>query len=198
MTMQHIPQGTAWEPRTADTSSASLKVWDLFVRLFHWSLVASFAIAFLTGDDLEALHIWAGYAAAGLVALRLVWGLIGTKYARFTQFVRSPVTVLGYLRDIATGRETRYVGHNPAGGAMVLALLAMLVGLGVTGILMTTPAYWHSEPLEEIHEVMANLTLGLVILHIAGVTLASMRHHENLVRAMVTGRKRAPQGDDVA
>lgn len=197
MSMQ-IPQRAAWEPGHADNSSTSVKVWDLFVRVFHWSLVASFAIAFLTGDEMEALHIWAGYAAAGLGTLRLVWGLIGTKYARFTQFVRSPASVLRYMRDIATGREARYVGHNPAGGAMVVALLAMLVGLSVTGILMTTPAYWHSEVLEEIHEVIANLTLGLVLLHIAGVALASIRHHESLVHAMITGRKRAPEGDDVA
>jgi cytochrome b len=192
-----IPQPVAWEPGHAD-NAASAKVWDLFVRVFHWSLVASFSIAFLTGDEMETLHIWAGYAAAGLVTLRLVWGLIGSKYARFAQFVRSPASVLRYMGDIATGREARYIGHNPAGGAMVLALLTMLVVLSITGILMTTPAYWHSKPLEEIHEVIANLTLGLVILHIAGVALASVRHHESLVRAMITGRKRAPEKGDVA
>lgn len=195
MTTQ-IPHETAWGPGDADKSPASVKVWDLFVRVFHWSLVASFTIAFLTGDEIETLHIWAGYAAAGLVALRLAWGLIGPSYARFTQFVKSPAAVLSYMGDIVTGREARYIGHNPAGGAMVVALLAMLVGLSVTGILMTTPAYWHSEPLEEIHEVLANLMLGLVILHIAGVVLASIRHHENLVRAMITGRKRAPEADE--
>ncbi|MGE0023349.1 MAG: cytochrome b/b6 domain-containing protein [Hyphomicrobium sp.] len=197
MTAQ-ISHETAWEPGDAHTSPASVKVWDLFVRAFHWSLVASFALAFLTGDEMENLHMWAGYAAAGLVALRLVWGLIGPRYARFTQFVKSPASVVRYIGDVATGREARYVGHNPAGGVMVVALLAMLVGLSVTGILMTTPAYWHSESLEDVHEVVANLMLGLVVLHLAGVILASIRHHENLVHSMITGRKRAPEADDVS
>lgn len=192
-----IPRQTAYEASRTETRS-TVKVWDLFVRVFHWSLVASFAIAFLTGDELETLHIWAGYAAASLVALRLVWGAIGSKYARFAQFVKSPASVFRYLADVATGREARYLGHNPAGGAMVVALLIMLVGLGVTGILMTTPAYWHSDALEDVHEVMANLTLALVLFHVGGVLLASIRHHESLVRAMITGRKRAPEGDDIS
>nr|WP_072393597.1 cytochrome b/b6 domain-containing protein [Hyphomicrobium sp. CS1GBMeth3] len=193
-----IPQETARDPSSAATPSASVKVWDLFVRVFHWSLVVGFTVAFLTGDEMETLHIWAGYAAAGLVTLRLVWGLIGPRYARFTQFVKSPAAVLRYMLDIAAGREARCVGHNPAGGAMVAVLLAMLVVLSVTGLLMTTPAYWHSKVLEEVHEVTANVMLGLVLLHIGGVMLASVRHHENLVRAMVTGRKRRPEGHDIA
>lgn len=197
MTTTRIPETTRQPERTDDTS-ATVTVWDRFVRVFHWGLVASFATAYLTGDELEELHVWAGYSAVALVSLRLGWGFVGTTYARFSQFVRSPASVLRYLSDIATGREARYIGHNPAGGAMVIALLAMLVGLGVTGILLTTEAYAHSGALEEAHEIIANGTLALVVLHVGGVALASVRHHENLVRAMITGRKRAPQGDDVA
>ena len=100
-----------------------VRVWDIFVRLFHWSLVASFVVAWLTRHGSEDIHHLAGYAAAGLVVLRVLWGVVGTHYARFMQFTRSPRTVLGYLRDIVTGREARYIGHNPAGGAMILALL---------------------------------------------------------------------------
>lgn len=197
MTTTRIPQQTAWQPGRADETSATVKVWDRFVRVFHWGLVASFVTAYLTGDEIEDLHIWAGYSAAALVALRLVWGFIGTPFARFSHFVKSPASVLRYLSDIVSGREARYIGHNPAGGAMVMALLAMLVALSITGILMTTPAYAHSEALEEVHEVLANGTLALVVLHIGGVILASVRHRENLARAMITGRKRAPERGDV-
>ncbi len=176
---------------------ATTRVWDAFVRIFHWSLVASFAVAFVSGDDWKSLHIWAGYAAGALIAMRLLWGLVGTHYARFTQFVKPPLVVASYLRDIATGREARYLGHNPAGGAMIVALLATLAGLCISGWLLTTDAYWGSKAMEEIHETLANVALALVGLHVVGVLLASLRHHENLVRAMITGRKRAAGQIDV-
>ena len=177
---------------------ATTRVWDGFVRAFHWSLVASFAVAWISGDDWKSLHIWAGYAAAALSVMRLVWGLAGTRYARFSQFVRSPLVVASYLRDVATGREARYLGHNPAGGAMIVALLATLAGLCISGWLLTTDAFWGSEVMEDAHETLANLALILVGLHVAGVVLASIRHHENLIRSMVTGEKRAPDPGDVA
>lgn len=177
---------------------ATTRVWDTFVRVFHWSLAASFAVAWISGDDWKSLHIWAGYAAAALIAMRLVWGLAGTHYARFSQFVRPPLVVASYLRDVATGREARYLGHNPAGGTMIVALLVTLVGLCLSGWLLTTDAFWGSEAMEDIHETLANLALILVGLHVAGVVLASIRHHENLIRAMITGRKRAPDSGDVA
>src|SRR5262245_33795856 len=106
----------------------TIRVWDACVRVFHWSLVVAFFTAWWSGDDYELLHLVAGYAAAGLVTLRLAWGVVGTGYARFAQFVRGPGMVLGYLAAITTGREVRYLGHNPAGGAMILALLATLTG----------------------------------------------------------------------
>lgn len=177
---------------------ATTKVWDLFVRVFHWSLVASFAVAWLSSDDWETLHLWAGYSVAALIALRLVWGVMGTRHARFSRFVRSPLVVAGYLKDIATGREARHLGHNPAGGAMIAALLATLIGLCVSGWLMTTDAFWGSELMETIHKTASNLALLLVGLHLAGVLWASFRHRENLVRAMITGRKRTAQPGDVA
>lgn len=176
---------------------ATTRVWDLFVRIFHWSLAASFAVAWISGDDWKSLHIWAGYAAAALIAMRLLWGVMGTHYARFTQFVRPPLVVADYLRDVATGREARYLGHNPAGGAMILALLVTLAGLCISGWLLTTDAFWGSEAMEGIHEMLAYLALVLVALHIAGVVSASIRHHENLVRAMITGRKRMSGPADV-
>ena len=116
-----------------------IKVWDPLLRLFHWSLVASIAIAWLTGEDGEALHEWAGYAALGLIAFRLVWGVIGPRYARFTQFIRGPKEVITYTKDMLNKREKRYIGHNPLGAAMVVALLATTAATGVTGWLMVEP-----------------------------------------------------------
>lgn len=176
----------------------TIRVWDAFVRAFHWSLVAAFATAWYSGDDYKTLHLTAGYVAAALVSARVVWGVVGTGYARFAQFVRSPRLVWRYLADIATGREVRYLGHNPAGGAMIVALLVTLSGICFTGWLLTTDAFWGTVTMEIIHETLTNIALGLIALHVTGVVLASVRHHENLVRSMVTGRKRAPEGDDVA
>jgi cytochrome b len=178
---------------------ATVKVWDPFVRIFHWALVASFAVAFLVGEerDLRMLHLWAGYSAAALVALRILWGVLGTRYARFSQFVRGPRRIIGYVVDVARGREARHIGHNPAGGAMVVALLLSLLGVSLTGHLMTTDMFWGSETMEEAHELIANGMLVLVALHIAGVVLESVRHRESLVKAMVTGIKRAPKEGDV-
>jgi cytochrome b len=128
---------------------------------------------------------------SGAVVLRVVWGVFGPRHARFSTFVRTPREVYAYLRDAALLKAPRFLGHNPAGGAMILALLAMLIGTCVTGYMMTTDAYWGAKWLEHIHEVLANLTVALIVLHVLGVLLASFEHRENLVKAMITGRKRA-------
>jgi cytochrome b len=172
------------------TPPATVKVWDLFVRLFHWLLASLFAVAYATGDEIERVHIAAGYVIAALIALRIVWGFVGPRHARFAGFVRPPRETLGYLCDVALLRAPRYLGHNPAGGAMIVALLAMLTGTCVTGLLMTTGVFWGSEWLEEAHELLANTTLALIALHVLGVLVASFEHRENLVKAMFTGRKR--------
>ncbi|WP_045837590.1 cytochrome b/b6 domain-containing protein [Hyphomicrobium sp. 99] len=171
---------------------ATVKVWDPFIRVFHWSLVLLFAIAFLTGDEIEWMHLWAGYAIAALVGLRILWGFIGSRHARFSDFVKGPSTIFQYLKQSTRLEAPRYVGHNPAGGAMIVLLIVMLIGLSITGYLMTTDAFWGSKPMEEVHEALANITLGLVALHVLGVILASLEHGENLVKAMITGRKRSP------
>lgn len=172
------------------TPPATVKVWDPFVRVFHWSLAALFLVAYLTGDEIEKVHIAAGYTIAALVALRIVWGFIGPAHARFGNFVRTPRETLAYIRDVALLRAPRYLGHNPAGAAMIVALLVALTGTCVTGYMMTTQAYWGVKAVEETHEVLANLTVGLVIFHVIGVLVASFEHRENLVKAMITGRKR--------
>lgn len=173
-----------------DTRPVFVKVWDPYVRVFHWSLVASFAIAWLSAEEWDLVHEYAGYIVAGLIGSRILWGLIGTRHARFSDFTYRPTIVLRYLGDSLKLKAKRYLGHNPAGGAMVIALLLSLFGVSITGILLTTDTFWTAEWVEEIHEASANLALGLVILHIAGVIFSSIEHGENLVRSMITGTKR--------
>ncbi|MDJ0931913.1 cytochrome b/b6 domain-containing protein [Breoghania sp.] len=173
------------------TRPDEVRVWDPLVRVLHWSLVAAFAFAFLTGDEWKSAHETAGYVIVGLVVFRILWGLVGPHHARFTNFVRGPPSaVVDFLRASARMKALRHIGHNPAGGAMVVLLLIMLAVITGTGIMMITDRFWGVEWVENVHEIAVNLTLGLVILHVAGVVLASFEHGENLARAMVTGRKR--------
>lgn len=214
---ENIPANT---PSAAGTNPANwVRVWDPFVRIFHWTLVIAFATAWLTADELQPVHEFAGYAVAALVGFRLIWGFVGSRYARFSQFVRGPAATLSYVGDIAKGRERRFLGHNPAGAAMVVALLVTLSGTAFTGWLMeepgraetaarqlqlVAPAFADDDddesesPLKEVHETLANAMLLLIALHLGGVALASYRHRENLVRAMVTGRKRPASRGDIA
>jgi cytochrome b len=173
-------------------------VWDPLVRLFHWSMVIAFATAWITSDDMEKLHIKVGYVILGLVCFRLLWGFFGSNYARFSQFVRSPKTVLSYLSDISLGREKRYLGHNPAGGFMILALILGLLGISVTGWMYTTDMFWGVDWVEEVHETFAFLLLFGVAAHVLGVIVASLRHKENLVKSMINGYKKSPSDHDIA
>jgi cytochrome b len=177
----------------------TIKVWDLPLRLFHWLLVAAFVIAFITEDDFLTLHVWAGYVIAGLLVFRFIWGFIGGKYARFSNFLYRPSVSIEYLKNSLINKSKRYIGHNPAGSVMVMFLLVCLLITTVTGFAV----YWAEEnagPLasigmqneelwEEMHEIFANTTVLLVILHILGVALESFIHKENLVKAMLTGKK---------
>jgi cytochrome b len=183
--------GTAAPAETgSDTLPVEVRVWDPFVRIFHWSLVCLFVFAFATGDEWDKPHEFAGYVIAGLVGLRVIWGFVGSRHARFTDFVRGPGEVLRFLRDTMRLKAPRYLGHNPAGGMMVLALLFAISVISVTGYMMTTDSFWGAEWVEELHEISVYATLGLVALHVIGVITASSEHSENLVLAMFTGRKR--------
>ena len=229
---------SAAEPESEGT--AMIRVWDPLVRIGHWVLVGGFAVAYLTEGEPEWLHTWAGYVVAATVAVRVVWGFVGPEKARFSDFVTGPGRAVAYLRGLLAGTAPRHVGHSPAGGLMVVALLAALAGTTVTGMMLYAQeenagplAPWfgpgaaaalsppvfsgpalvasaradeHDDDdheggerggrgekdgaLEEIHETLANATLLLVILHVAGVVVASRAHHENLPRAMVNGLKR--------
>ena len=174
-----------------------VKVWDRTVRVLHWVLVLSVAIAWLTTLRFGDLHQPAGYVALAAVLLRTAWGCVGGRYARFRQFVRSPRATLAYLRRVSQRREARYIGHNPLGGWMILALMGCVSSLGLTGWLYTTDRFWGDALIGDLHHALAWALLGMIALHVAGVILASIRHRENLVRAMVDGSKPAAQPLDI-
>lgn len=177
-----------------------VRVWDPFVRVFHWGLASAFAAGWLTQEERYDWHLAAGYAVLGLVALRILWGLLGSRHARFTDFVRGPATVLRYLGQVARGRAPRYLGHNPAGGAMIVALLLAMLAVTLSGVALDaaenragplgdTTLFRYADIVARIHVVATDVSLVLIALHLAGVIHASLAHRENLVRAMVTGTK---------
>jgi cytochrome b len=167
-------------------------VWDAPVRVFHWLLVATFAGAWLTAESerWQLAHVTLGYTMAGLVAFRLVWGLVGTRHARFAAFVRGPRAVAGYLRSLVRGRPEHHVGHNPAGALAIVALLLLAAGVAFTGWAAYTDAAGHW--MGELHEGIASAMLALAGVHVAAVLASSWLHRENLVASMITGRKAAP------
>ncbi|RLJ67525.1 cytochrome b/b6 domain-containing protein [Sulfurisoma sediminicola] len=164
-------------------------VWDIPTRLFHWLLAGSFAGAYLTSESerLAAIHVGCGYALLGLIGFRLIYGLIGSRYARFSEFVRGPGAVIDYLRSLLSGNPQRFVGHNPAGAVAIMLLLVLGLATGASGFAMYNEL--GGEWLEDVHEACANAMLAVVILHVLGVIASSVLHKENLARAMVTGRK---------
>ena len=178
-------------------SSTKIEVWDPYIRLFHWGLLLSFAVAYITGDGWRGFHLASGYTALGLIAGRLLWGFFGTKYARFANFMASPSTVAAYVRDVLRRRAARYLGHNPAGGAMILVMLLLLTAVSVSGVLLTTDAFWGSEAMDLAHGALADITVFCIAVHVCGVFLTSASTGENLVRSMITGRKRAPGVNDI-
>jgi cytochrome b len=217
------------------TDKTTLNVWDPLIRIGHWTLVMAFFTAYLTEDDFMTLHVWAGYTVGAYLLIRILWGFVGGKYARFSHFVYSPVKIMGYLKNLLIRKPQHYIGHNPAGGVMVIALLLSLSATALTGLKLyavednkgpfalstqqvltqmassnpisvakaeesedeeselidskTETDKQGEEHWEELHEVFANLTLVLVFLHILGVVVSSYIDRENLVKAMLTGKK---------
>ncbi len=178
------------------SSTPTQRFWDGPIRLFHWTLVVLLPAAWFSHDLRGPWHEWLGYGAAAVVALRVGWGFVGSSPARFTTFVRGPAVVLAYLRTVLAGHPPRYLGHNPLGGWMVVALLATAGLLSASGWLFTTEWLWGYEWLSETHVVLGWVLVGLVALHVAGVVFTSWHQRENLVRAMVDGRKRGPEKGD--
>jgi cytochrome b len=178
----------------ARAAAPTVKVWDPLVRLFHWSLAACIFGAFLVEEG-DTAHRWLGYTALGLVAFRLLWGVIGSRHARFNDWVPCPRAVAAYLRDRLHGRSQRRLGHNPAAAVMILLLVTMVAAVGLTGWLQTLGAFGHAEWLEETHEALAYGLRGLVGVHAVAAIVESLHYRENLITSMLHGRKRAP-GDE--
>jgi cytochrome b len=171
-------------------------VWDVPVRLFHWLMVIAFAGAWLTSDS-EAwrlTHITLGYTMAALVVFRLAWGFAGTHWARFSSFVRGPRAVVAYVRGMIRGTAQHHTGHNPAGAVAILLLLGLTLVVAASGWAVLNEI--GGDSFEELHEAAAIAMLVVVGVHVAGVALGSWVHRENLVKAMITGRKDVPQGDE--
>lgn len=175
-------------PATESTQRRIL-VWDAPIRVFHWLTVVCFAGAYLTSenDELRLVHVTLGYTLGALIVFRVIWGMVGTRYARFSDFVRGPAVVKRYLAGMLRGRPEHFVGHNPGGAVAIVALLLLGAVVTVTGWAIYTEV--GGEWLEEWHEAAANIMLILVGVHIAGVVLGSWAHRENLVAAMISGFK---------
>lgn len=187
---------------TTKKPDQTILVWDVPTRIFHWSLVIGFAAAWLTSEDDRFLyhHVYAGYLFIGLLIFRLIWGMVGSYYARFRSFAHDWSSVTEYLKGIMTGQAQRYIGHNPAGGYAIFAILLLGVVVTITGLLVLGGEEGHG-PLKslisydlgaaskEVHETTASLMLLLVMVHLAGVIVESLYHKENLIWAMITGRK---------
>lgn len=203
--------------------SNEIRVWDPLVRIFHWGLVLAFTVAYLSGDEENSLHIYSGYTVLGLISFRVLWGLIGTRYARFSNFVRSPGTVIHYLKGLVVRKPEHYTGHNPAAGWMVVVMLLSLFVVTMSGLKVyaieeglgplageapalsvISTAYADDDSdgqddaaeefWEEIHEASSNFMLLLVFLHITGVIVSGRLHKESLVKSMLTGKKTRKTG----
>lgn len=181
---------TASEATASDTP-ATVRVWDPLVRLFHWTVVVCCLLCGFVFDDGKDLHRTIGWIAATALAVRLVWGFVGTPHARFTDFVPGPLRLVRYLRALVAGREPRHLGHNPAAAVMILALMALVAGLATTGWMMGQDAWFGEEWVEELHEGLATTLFVFVLVHVAAAIWESRRHRENLILSMITGRKRA-------
>lgn len=190
--MNTILQHATGEP--ADSAAKTVKVWDPLVRLFHWSLAACIFGAFLVEEG-DTAHRWLGYTALGLITFRVLWGLVGSRHARFSDWVRGPRAVASYVRERLAGRSRRGLGHNPAAAWMFLVLIAGVAAVGLTGWMQTLDAYWGVEWLEELHETLAYGLLTLVGIHVLAAIVESVHYRENLIAAMVHGRKRALDND---
>ncbi len=193
------------------SEAKEVRVWDRFVRLFHWGVAGGFGISYLTGGEIEKLHSTMGYIIVSLLLARLAWGVFGSRHARFSDFIYRPRVVVDYLRDLIRLRAKRYLGHSPAGGAMVVALMISMLATASVGMTLYAiesgkgpltlvlekapevvgPKKDENSFLVNLHGFLAGLTLWLVIFHLGGVALASFAHGENLPRAMITGRKRS-------
>lgn len=167
----------------------SVLVWDFPVRVFHWLLVISFAGAWLTAESesQQMIHYAFGYTACALVLFRIVWGLYGSRYARFSQFIKGPAETWRHIEALLTGNQHPGLGHNPAGALAMVSLLVLILLIGLTGYGIVKEFY--GDLMEGAHETIANIAIAVVVIHIAAAIIMSLIQKENLVRSMLTGKK---------
>ncbi len=186
-------------PIAADSSAPRrILVWDAPVRVFHWLMVLCFFGAYVSAESerWRLVHNTLGYTMAGLVVFRLLWGLFGTRHARFNAFVRGPRAVRAYVASMLRGKPEHHAGHNPAGALAIIALLGLTVLVAVSGF-ASDNEFRGSWLLERIHEPVANLMLAVVLFHVSGVIVGSWLHRENLVAGMLSGRKSGTPGEAI-
>lgn len=178
-------------------AASRVQVWDPLVRILHWTLALACIANLSVLRDANELHEYIGYAALAAVAIRILWGVIGSQHACFGDFIPGPRRLLSYCTQLLRGREPRYLGHNPAGAVMMMMLVLLVVIASLSGWMMGTDRFWGVEWVETLHETAANLILASTVLHVMGAVVESIRHRENLILSMITGCKRAPEGSDV-
>lgn len=169
-----------------------VRVWDRFVRVFHWSLAACVVLDSFALDGSDATHHWAGYAAAGLVAARIVWGFVGSRYARFSQFFPTLARIREHVADLRGGHPAASPGHNALGAVMMLALMAVVLALAMTGWMQGLDRYFGEEWLMGLHAQLADALVALVVVHVAAAIIMSAWERTNLIGAMITGWKQLP------
>jgi len=189
----HAGLAEAGESASPGPHAETVHVWDGLVRLVHWSVAILFVANMTVLEEGEILHRYAGYAILTLVSLRLAWGVVGTAHARFSAFPPSVTEAAAHLRALLSGRETHHLSHNPLGALMAYALWALLIAIALSGMATHTEIL-PGELGEEMHEILANLTLVLIVLHVAGVIFESWHSRQNLLRAMITGDKTTRSG----
>lgn len=175
--------------KSSATLDASRPVWDLFVRVFHWTLVGCVLLNSFVLDDGETVHRWAGYLASALVLARVVWGFVGSRHARFADFFPTPGRIARHLRGMFSGQAEFHWGHNPLGALMMMALMGLVLALAVTGWMQGLDAYWGEEWLQELHEGIGEALIILVGLHAASALVMGRIERTRLLKAMVTGTK---------
>lgn len=177
--------------KPSDAARPTVRVWDPVVRIFHWTVVAACTLNLFILEEGKYWHRVTGYVVAAAIAIRIVWGFAGTKHARFGDFLPTPGKVREQVLDIWDGREKRYIGHSPLASVMMLCLMALLAVTALTGWMTTLDAFWGEKWLERLHGTIANSIMVLVFVHACAAVVESLRHRENLVWSMVTGRKKA-------
>lgn len=168
----------------------AVKVWDIWVRITHWAVALGIFANLIATEGGSDVHEYIGYAVAALVVARLIWGFIGTKYARFSNFFPTPRRIKQHIGEIKAHRfNDSHLGHNPFGALMMFALWGVILALGVTGYLQTTDRFWGDDTIQQIHELLANSWWVLVPLHVAAAIIMGRLQQQNLIKSMITGKK---------